>query len=42
MIEKGVDDPDFRITPYQQMAAACTGALLTSLIGKLLNLNSDC
>ncbi|XP_075231418.1 mitochondrial glutathione transporter SLC25A40-like [Lycorma delicatula] len=32
MIEKGVDDPDFRITPYQQMAAACTGALLTSLI----------
>lgn len=26
------DDPQFRITPRQQMAAACTGALITSLI----------
>lgn len=24
----------FRITPSQQMVAACSGALLTSLIGK--------
>ncbi|XP_065201738.1 probable mitochondrial glutathione transporter SLC25A40 isoform X2 [Planococcus citri] len=26
------DDPRFRITPYQQMAAACTGAVVTSLL----------
>ncbi|XP_013192362.1 probable mitochondrial glutathione transporter SLC25A40 [Amyelois transitella] len=25
------DDPQFRITPFQQMASACTGALITSL-----------
>ncbi|KAI8420789.1 hypothetical protein MSG28_007997 [Choristoneura fumiferana] len=25
------DDPRFRITPFQQMASACTGALITSL-----------
>ncbi|XP_026318600.1 solute carrier family 25 member 40-like isoform X2 [Hyposmocoma kahamanoa] len=25
------DDPQFRITPIQQMASACTGALITSL-----------
>lgn len=30
--DKTIDHPDFRITPFQQMAAACTGALLTSLI----------
>lgn len=28
------NDPRFRITPTQQMAAACTGALATSLISK--------
>lgn len=28
-----IDDPRFRITPVQQMAAACTGALLTSFLG---------
>lgn len=26
------DDPRFRITPFQQMAASCTGALCTSLL----------
>lgn len=31
--ELHVDDPRFRITPIQQMAAACTGALITSFIG---------
>lgn len=25
------DDPRFRITPFQQMASACTGAIITSL-----------
>ncbi|KAJ8719085.1 hypothetical protein PYW07_016641 [Mythimna separata] len=25
------DDPQFRITPFQQMASACSGALITSL-----------
>lgn len=30
------DDAQFRITPVQQMAAACTGALLTSFIGEFL------
>lgn len=29
------DDPKYRITPVQQAAASCTGALLTSLISKL-------
>lgn len=28
-----IDDPQFRITPVQQMAASCTGALITSLFG---------
>lgn len=28
-----IDDPRFRITPVQQMAAACTGALITSFFG---------
>uniref|UniRef100_A0A224XS71 Putative mitochondrial carrier protein cgi-69 n=1 Tax=Panstrongylus lignarius TaxID=156445 RepID=A0A224XS71_9HEMI len=27
-----IDDPRFRITPTQQMAAACSGALITSII----------
>ncbi|XP_050421534.1 probable mitochondrial glutathione transporter SLC25A40 isoform X2 [Adelges cooleyi] len=27
-----IDDPRFRITPVQQMAASCTGALTTSLL----------
>lgn len=27
------DDPKYRITPFQQAAASCTGALLTSLLG---------
>lgn len=31
--ELHIDDPRFRITPIQQMAAACTGALITSFIG---------
>lgn len=29
------DDPKYRITPVQQAAASCTGALITSLISKL-------
>lgn len=29
-----IDDPRFRITPVQQMAAACTGALITSFLGE--------
>lgn len=28
------DDPRFRITPIQQMAAACSGGLLTSILRK--------
>lgn len=31
--EPFIDDPRFRITPVQQMAAACTGALITSFFG---------
>lgn len=31
-----LSDPRFRITPYQQMGAACSGALITSLISKYL------
>lgn len=31
--EINIDDPRFRITPVQQMAAACTGALITSFLG---------
>lgn len=27
------DDPQYRITPFQQAAASCTGALITSLLG---------
>lgn len=33
-----LDDPKFRIRPYQQIIASCTGALLTSLIGKFVYL----
>lgn len=29
-----MDDPRFRITTYQQMASAVTGALITSLTSK--------
>lgn len=28
-----MDDHRFRITPVQQMAAACSGALITSFLG---------
>lgn len=35
-------DPRFRITPYQQMAAACTGALATSLISELSSFPITC
>jgi len=31
-----IDDPHFQITPIQQMAAACTGALITSFFGELI------
>lgn len=31
--ELHIEDPRFRITPIQQMAAACTGALITSFLG---------
>lgn len=31
--ELNVDDPRFRITPIQQMAASCSGALITSFLG---------
>lgn len=30
--ELRADDPRFRVKPYQQMAASCTGAFATSLI----------
>jgi len=33
--EPNIEDPRFRITPVQQMAAACTGALITSTFGLL-------
>lgn len=33
--EPNIEDPRFRITPIQQMAAACTGALITSTFGIL-------
>lgn len=33
VIDIDYDDPQFRITPVQQAAASCTGALLTSLLG---------
>lgn len=29
-----LDDPRFRIRPYQQIIASCTGALITSVFGK--------
>lgn len=35
------DERLFRITPVQQMAAACSGALLTSLMGKSISFNKD-
>lgn len=30
-----LDDPNYRIRPYQQMIASCTGALITSVFGKI-------
>ena len=36
IIEIDLDDPRFRIKPYQQMLASCTGALVTSIFGKCL------
>lgn len=29
-----LDDPRFRIRPYQQIASSCTGGILTSLFSK--------
>lgn len=34
-VEIDLDDPRFRIKPYQQMIASCTGALITSMIGNI-------
>ena len=34
IVEIDLDDPRFRIKPYQQMVASCTGALVTSVFGK--------
>ncbi|XP_012268408.2 probable mitochondrial glutathione transporter SLC25A40 isoform X2 [Athalia rosae] len=31
-VDIDLDDPRFRIRPYQQMVASCTGALITSII----------
>jgi len=31
---QSLDDPRFRISMTQQMAASCTGALITSLLSK--------
>nr|CAD7410611.1 unnamed protein product [Timema cristinae] len=35
----GLDDPRYRITMGQQMAASCTGALITSFIGLTDSMN---
>jgi uncharacterized protein (DUF2342 family) len=32
-----LEDPQYRITPVQQAAASCTGAILTSLLGNNFN-----
>lgn len=32
------DDLEYRITPVQQAAASCSGAIITSLFGKLIYL----
>jgi len=32
------DDPRCRITPVQQIAAACSGALITSALGRFAHL----
>jgi len=32
-----LDDPRFRIKPYQQIIASCTGAFITSVFGKFVN-----
>lgn len=31
------DDPKYRSTPGQQVLSSCTGALITSLLGKYLD-----
>lgn len=33
-INNNVDDPQFRIQPYQQIFSSCGGALITSLFSK--------
>lgn len=35
-VNTDIDDPKYRIKPYQQMIASCTGALFTSVIGNFL------
>lgn len=30
-----LDDPRFRVRPYQQIVASCTGAFITSIFGKI-------
>lgn len=32
-----LDDPRFRIRPYQQIVASCSGAFITSVFGKYTN-----
>jgi len=32
-----LDDPRFRIKPYQQIIASCTGAFITSIFGKFIH-----
>jgi len=31
-----LDDPRFRIRPYQQIVASCSGAFITSVFGKFV------
>lgn len=38
-MEIDLDDPRFRIKPYQQIIASCTGAFITSVFGKLMYLD---
>lgn len=35
-----LDDPRFRIKPYQQIVASCTGAFITSIFGKIYFYNA--
>lgn len=34
LTEADLDDPKYRIKPYQQLIASCSGALITSVFGK--------